>query len=323
MKYIKSSLSGIQNFDEIYELLIENCGNPETRFHPTAGDFSFLVNFEEEDLENFKNKSFQWRDNDNKLVGVVFPDYRGTYYICTLQINHEIYEIILNDLEAETQENNEVWLWNCETDQVRQTILKQKKYSTNGWYMSFGHKSLVDFTPTINLPEGYTIRELTDADLKNKLELMRVSMGDNKLARTIEKYKDMQKSIVYNNKTDLVVVDKNNNVVAFINGWFDKKNAIGSIEPCGTTDQHSGKGLMTNLMNHLFMVYKQNGINDVYIPHGGLCTYEDENNDDAIRLYKKLGFKEVYKMFIRIKNYDPSKHDEYENKVNLEYCQKI
>ena len=323
MKYIKSSLSGIQNFDEIYELLIENCGNPETRFHPTAGDFSFLANFEEEDLENFKNKSFQWRDNDNKLVGVVFPDYRGTYYICTLQINHEIYEIILNDLEAETQENNEVWLWNCETDPVRQTILKQKKYSTNGWYMSFGHKSLVDFTPTINLPEGYTIRELTDADLKNKLELMRVSMGDNKLARTIEKYKDMQKSIVYNNKTDLVVVDKNNNVVAFINGWFDKKNAIGSIEPCGTADQHSGKGLMTNLMNHLFMVYKQNGINDVYIPHGGLCTYEDENNDDAIRLYKKLGFKEVYKMFIRIKNYDPSKHDEYENKVNLEYCQKI
>ena len=121
----------------------------------------------------------------------------------------------------------------------------------------------------------------------------------------------MQKSIVYSNKTDIVAIDKNNNVVAFINGWFDKINAIGSIEPCGTSDQHSGKGLMTNLINYLFMIYKQNGINDVYIPHGGLCTYENENNDDAIRLYKKLGFKEVYKMFIRIKNYV------YQNMMNM------
>lgn len=72
-------------------------------------------------------------------------------------------------------------------------------------------------------------------------------------------------------------------------------------------------------MNHLFTIYRQNGINDVYIPHGGLCTYEDEN-DDAMRLYKKLGFKEVYKMFIRIKNYDIAKHDEYENRAYSESC---
>jgi predicted Fe-S protein YdhL (DUF1289 family) len=84
--------------------------------------------------------------------GSFTADYRGTYYICTRQTNHEI------------------WIWNCETDTARQTILKQKKYSTNG--------------------------------------------------------------------------------------LFDRKNAIGSIEPCGTSDQYSGKGLMTNLMNHLFMVYK-------------------------------------------------------------------
>jgi ribosomal protein S18 acetylase RimI-like enzyme len=321
MKYNKSSLAGIQNLDEIYELLIENCGNPETRFHPTAGDLSYLVNFEEE-LENFKNKAFQWRDNNKNLVGIVFPDYRGTYYICTRQTNREIYEIILDDLEAEIMENNEIWLWSCETDTVRQTVLKKKKYSTNGWYMFFGHKSLVDFTPTISLSEGYKIRELTDSDLPVKLELMGVSSGDIKFSRTIAKYRNMQKSIVYDNRTDLVVVNKNNIVVAFINGWFDIKNAIGSIEPCRTSDQHSGKGLMTNLMNHLFMIYKQNGINDVYIPHGGLCTYEDEN-DDAMLLYKKLGFKEVYKMFIRIKNYDPSKHDEYENRAYIDFLKKF
>ena len=93
----------------------------------------------------------------------------------------------MNDLEAGIHENNEIWLWNCETDSVRQTILKQKKYSTNGWYMFFGHKSLVDDTPIINLPEDYIIRELTDNDLQGKLELMGVSMGENKLSRTIKK----------------------------------------------------------------------------------------------------------------------------------------
>lgn len=57
---------------------------------------------------------------------------------------------------------------------------------------------------------------------------------------------------------------------------------------------------------------------DVYIPHGGLCTYEDEN-DDAMRFYKKLGFMEIYKMFVRIKNYDEKKHDEFENRTHLEF----
>jgi GNAT superfamily N-acetyltransferase len=131
----------------------------------------------------------------------------------------------------------------------------------------------------------------------------------------------MQKSYVYDKRTDLVVVDSNDIVVAFCNGWFDKKNSMGVIEPCGTSNEHAGKGLMTNLMNHLFTVYKQNGIIDIYQPHGGLCTYEDEN-DDAMRLYKKLGFREVYKMFVRIKNYDPGSHDEYENQAHF-YFSKI
>lgn len=317
MKYFKSSLCDMHNLDEIYDLLIENYENPETRFHPSAGDFSFLVNFEEE-LEDFKNKAFQWRDTYNKLVGIVWPDHRGIYYISTRQTNNEIYEIILEDIEFGLLKDEEIWLWNCESDKVRQTVLKQRYYSTNGWYMFYGHKSLIDFSPTINMPEGYTIRELVDADIPAKVELMGVSMSINN-TRTIEKYNNMQKSILYDSSTDLVVVDKYNTIVSFCNGWFDKRNGIGSIEPCGTSDDHAGKGLMTNLLNHLLMIYKQNDIKDVYIPHGGLCTYEDEN-DDAMRLYKKLGFMEKYKMFVRIKNYNLSKHDEYENRAHSEYC---
>lgn len=310
MNYIKSSLRNMQSHEEIYEMLIENHKYPEMRFHPSAGDFSYLVNFEEE-LEDFKNKAFGWRDSDNKLVGIAWPDHRGTYYICIRQTNNEIYEVILDDIEAGLQKDKELWLWSCETDMARQAVLKQRNYSTNGWYMFYGHKSLVDFTPVINLPDGYTIRELVETDIPTKVELMGVSMGDI-LARTASKYHNMQKSIVYDRRTDLVVVDSNGTVVSFCNGWFDKKNGIGAIEPCGTSDEHAGKGLMTNLMNYLFMVYRQNGVNDVYISHGGLCTYEDEN-DDAIRLYKKLGFKEVYRMYVRIKNYNLAEHDEYEN----------
>jgi GNAT superfamily N-acetyltransferase len=316
MDYTKNSLQNITSLNEIYDMLIENCGNPKTRFHPTAGDLSFLVNFEIE-LEEFKSKAFQWRDNKNTLVGIAYPDHRGTYYICIRQTHPEIYDVILTDIEAETPPNKEIWVWNCDNDSARQLILAQKGYSTNGWYMFYGRKSLADFTPTINLPDGYTIRELTDADIPAKVELMGVSMDDAE-NRTVEKYRNMQKSIVYDKRTDLIVVDSNNAVVAFINGWFDKKNAMGAIEPCGTAYEHSGKGLMTNLMNHLFMVYKKNGITDVYIPHGGLCTYEDEN-DDAMRLYKKLGFESEIRMFVRIKNYDPSKHDEYENLTHAEF----
>ena len=312
MAYSKSKLLNIKNFDEIYDMLINNCANPDTRFHPTAGDFSFLVNFEEE-LELFMGKAFQWKNDKNILVGIAWPDHRGTHYICTRQTDPKIYDVILNDIEAGVSGSDEIWLWNCETDTAKQDVLKHRGYGTNGWYMFYGHKSLDNFIPKINLPDGYTIRELADTDISAKADLMGVSMGDIE-DRTPEKYRSMQKSMVYDKRTDLVVVDKKNTVVAFINGWLDVQNKMGVIEPCGTSHEHSGKGLMTNLMNHLFMIYKRIGITDVYIPHGGLCTYEDEN-DDAMRLYKKMGFKEVYKMFVRIKNYDLSKHDEYENQA--------
>jgi GNAT superfamily N-acetyltransferase len=251
------------------------------------------------------------------LAGIAWRDHSGTYYICTRQTDHEIYGVILDDIEKETPENSEIWLWSCETDAERQSVLKQRGYSTNGWYMFYGHKSLVDYVPSVNVPEGYMFRELVESDLPEKVRLMGVSMGGIE-NRTVEKYRNMQKSVVYNSKTDLVAVDNDGKVVAFINGWFDKENGMGMIEPCGTDEGHSGKGLMTNLVNRLFEIYKQNGITDVYIPHGGLCTYEDEN-DDAMRLYKRIGFKEVYKMFVRIKNYDPSKHDEYENQVHSDF----
>lgn len=317
MKYIKSSMRDIQNLDEIYEMLIENYKNTEKRFHPSAGDMSYLENFEE-DFETFRSKAYQWRDSDNILAGIAWPDYRGTYYISIRQTNDEIFEIILDDIEAENSKGKEIWLWSCETDTARQAVLKQRNYSTNGWYMFYGHKSLADFEPVFNLPEGYTIRELAEGDLPDKTMIMTNDLGDD-LSIAIEKYQNMQKSIVYDKRTDLVVVDKSDNIVSYCNGWFDSKNKIGAIEPCRTTENHSGKGLMTNLMSHLFMIYKQNGINDVYIPHGGLCTYEDEN-DDAMRLYKKIGFKEVYRMYVRIKNYNPAEHDEYENGAHNAFC---
>lgn len=316
MKYFKSSLCEIEHLEEIFDLLIENYANTKTRFYPSIGDFSFLVNFEEE-LEDFKKKAFQWRDGDDKLVGLVWPDYRGTYYISTRQTDKEIYEIILDDIESGLLKDEELWLWSCAADKQRQDTLLERDYSTNGWYMFYGHKSLEDLSININLPNGYTIREILDEDIPAKVKLMGVSMGEN-ITRTIDKYLNMQKSIAYDRRTDLVVVDQYNTVVSFCNGWLDKKNGIGMIEPCGTLKEHAGKGLMTNLINHLFLLYKQSGVNDIYIPHGGLCTYEDEN-DDAMRLYKKLGFMEIYKMFVRIKNYDEKNHDEFENRAHLEF----
>lgn len=216
MKYRKSSLKYIQSLDEIYEMLIENYKNPETRFHPSAGDFSFLVNFEEE-LEVFKNKAFEWRTVDNTLVGIDWTDYRGTYYIITRQTNDEIYSIILNDIESRHSESEEIWVWNCETNMARCSELQRRNYMTNGWYMFYGHKSLVDFVPTVNMPNGYAVRELTDTDIPAKVKLMGVSMGEA-CNRTIEKYRNMQKSIVYERMTDLVVVDSNNTLVSFCNG---------------------------------------------------------------------------------------------------------
>lgn len=52
---------------------------------------------------------------------------------------------------------------------------------------------------------------------------------------------------------------------------------------------------------------KKIGVEKLYINHGGLWTIDPEP-DDALRVYNKVGFQELGKMFVWCKSFEGGKH---------------
>lgn len=116
-------------------------------------------------------------------------------------------------------------------------------------------------------------------------------------APDIDICKRLMNSPTYRQELDLVIVDKSEQVVGFANIWKDISNNIALIEPFGTAENHRRKGLATNLLYEIMNRLKRMGISKLYINHGGLWTLDPEP-DDALRVYNKVGFKELGKMFV-------------------------
>lgn len=101
----------------------------------------------------------------------------------------------------------------------------------------------------------------------------------------------------YKQELDLVVVYETNQVVGFANIWHDTHNNIAIIEPFGTVATHRRRGLATNLLYESMRLLKKLGVSKLYINHGGMWTLDPEP-DEAMRVYNKVGFKELGKMFV-------------------------
>lgn len=289
------------DYEAVRALIMRKFENPELRFYPSLGDLDYIRTMEEEDNTFQENVTICEIEN-GKVIGAIWPGfYRILYCVTGLEYAH-LEDEILDWAEQrycgpslEDRIGQEVYIWGYEEDTLRTDILKARGYSKHTWYMYSGVKDLQNQITSPNFPKGYMARPILPQDIEQKVEIMGVSAGLG--VPKMEKYRRLMDSPTYRKDLDLVVVDQNDQVVAFANIWHDVHNHIAIIEPFGTKESHRRKGLATNLLYESMERLKELGLSKLYINHGGLWTLDPEP-DDALRVYTKDGFKELGEMFV-------------------------
>lgn len=96
----------------------------------------------------------------------------------------------------------------------------------------------------------------------------------------------------------IYVADLEGEIAGFVSGYIVRRNPhlqterVGKVDNIFVADEYRGNGIGTQLLESLFQFYKNNEI--VYIEIS--C---DLQNADAMRLYKRLGFKEQKVLLIK------------------------
>ncbi len=290
-----------EDYSALRSLIIQKFAHPERRFYPSLGDLDYIRAFEEGE-RSFQDKVTICELENGTIVGAIWPGFFRILYCITGPEYAHLEDNIFEWAEQrycgpslEDRTGKEVYIWGYEEDTLRSGILKARGYSKHTWYMYSGVIDLHSSIPTPKFPEGFKARPIQSADLEQKVAIMGVSTGHSE--PTLEKYRRLMNSPTYRQELDLVVVDQDNQVVAFANIWHDPHNQMAIIEPFGTKESHRRLGLATNLLYESMQRLRNLGVSKLYINHGGLWTLEPEP-DDALRVYMKAGFKELGKMFV-------------------------
>ena len=172
--------------------------------------------------------------------------------------------------------------------------------SKDTWYMYSGVMDLETANHEPRFPEGFKVRPIETDNMEQKVMIMSGSAGLT--APNMGIYRRLMTCPTYSQDLDLVIIDDANTVVGFANIWHDSENNIAIIEPFGTASTHRRRGLATNLLYECMRRLKVLGVSKLYINHGGMWTLDSEP-DDAMRVYKRVGFQDLGKMFVWCKSF--------------------
>ncbi|WP_233531193.1 GNAT family N-acetyltransferase [Paenibacillus alkalitolerans] len=300
------------DYTALRSIIIRKFADPKRRFYPSPGDLDYNRSF---GGDAFLEKLTICETQGGVVIGAVWPGhYRILYCVTDLEhadLEDEIFDWAERRYSGPSlgdRAGEEVYIWGYPEDTVRSKILRDRGYTRHTWYMYSGVIDLKSAIPEPQIPNGYTVRPIQPADLPQKVAVMSGSAGLTE--PNTEIYNRLMTSPTYEQELDLIVVDENDQVAGFANVWQDKQNNIAIIEPFGTAEAHRRKGLATNLLYDIMHRLKGRGSDKLYINHGGMWTL-DTAPDDAMRVYNKVGFQELGKMFVWCK--PCSHHDAQEN----------
>lgn len=288
------------DYNAIRNLIVQKFSDPNRRYYPSLGDLDYNRSF---GGDKFLKSLIICEFEDGTIIGAVWPGHHRILYCVTgpdyVEYEDEIFSWAETQFGGPSLEDRnshtEVYIWGYQEDQRRIKILTDRNYTRHTWYMYSGVIDLNKETTTPVFQEGYTVRPIQSEDLKQKVTIMSGSAGLTEPNMDI--YKRLMSSKTYQPDLDLVVTDVKQQVVGFANIWYDSSNNIASIEPFGTAETHRRKGIATNLLYECMHRLRKKGVDKLYINHGGLWTVDPEP-DDAMRVYNRVGFQELGRMFV-------------------------
>lgn len=119
--------------------------------------------------------------------------------------------------------------------------LERHGYSAqDGQYQVFMSHDLAGL-PEVELPAGFTVRSITEADLAQRVEIHQRVWHPSRV--TEESYRNVMAAWPYRTDLDWVVEAPDGRFAAYCLVWLDARNRVGELEPVGTHPDFRRLGL--------------------------------------------------------------------------------
>ncbi len=235
------------------------------------------------------------RDPPTLEAWAIFAHHEGSFDLFVHPSLHgtPVHETIMDEYlalaETRAQEVGlkNLWpFWAMEYDTVLVQLMKTRGFVTvqDGVPAPLFERTL-DEVPTIRLPEGFTIHEVSNLD-DGRLRAQVTHAAFNVTAEWeayAAEYAKLISSAVYDGARDLFVRSPDGRGASACTIWFDEVNGVGLFEPVATHPGFQGKGLGKAVMAEGLRRMKAAGMRRAVLGF-------DPNNVAALALYTSLGF---------------------------------
>lgn len=180
--------------------------------------------------------------------------------------------------------------WVSDDDHEMISVLESRGYKP----VTMEHPFLWDLEnkeiPEPRLPDGWVLRPLEgehEADNRRRAS-HRAFKSTMPETVHLDRYLEFMRSPVYESSRDLVAVDPEGRIAAFVVWWPDSSSGVAQIEPFGTDPDFHRAGVGRALMYYVLRQMKEGGMR--------LCFVITWDRPDSVGFYEGVGFEPISKV---------------------------
>jgi ribosomal protein S18 acetylase RimI-like enzyme len=171
-------------------------------------------------------------------------------------------------------------------DAQRLAVLARRGYhrADDGYGFVRFHQPLDGSIPAPELPPGFTVRHVVEADFPERVALHREVWAGSRV--TVDSYRGMRAVTGYLPDLDIVAVAPDGTLASYCICWYDPESRTGLYEPVGTRPAYRGQGIGTAVIREGLRRLQAHGARLAIV-------HTNSTNTAAIRLYESAGFRIV------------------------------
>ena len=224
-----------------------------------------------------ESESRLWRE-DGRLVGWGWVT-GGTELEYQVRPSHRA----LLDEILDWADPNELLVPSHHADAIARVERHGLVHMPNAPWMRLNERSLDDL-PEPQLPDGYTLRTVEEADWPSRAAAHRSAFQPSRFRDDV--YAFVRETPAYRAELDCVAIAPDGTVAAYALAWLDELNRVGEFEPVGTHADHQRRGLGKAV--NLFALHRlrEEGATRALVACRGDASYPV-----PCKLYESVGFR--------------------------------
>jgi len=258
-----------REYNLIKELLLEIENHPEmdNNWEPGRMDWWRYNSHAGKDVDFFQANAHYWKTETDKVVGLFITEYGKDDFFIVSHPNHwALFSEILNwglDVWAQGKTKISTDVYTFGQQKIEQLIAA-------GFYED-GHVENVRIYPLENYDFSYDLKPgfkimsfLEYGNYESKVKLVQNAFGNPNFSEA--RLRSLQSSPNYKAELDLVVVNSQDESVAYSMGWVEENNPkVGYIEPMGVHSDYRKNGFGKALAKECFKRLGNLGVESAWI----------------------------------------------------------